>query len=186
MEMKDISLKRIALVLACFMLYACASAPAVHDRALVIRNVPFFPQEDYQCGPASLAGVFNYLGLRTTPGIIAQDIFSKSAGGTLTIDMVLYAREKGFSAVDYSGSMNDLREKISAGSPLIVMVDYGFSVWQKNHFMVVTGYDDKGIVVNSGEEQGEFIGNDRFLRTWKKTGNWSLWIKKKQIRRVKP
>jgi ABC-type bacteriocin/lantibiotic exporter with double-glycine peptidase domain len=171
---------RITLVCSCLMFYACASAPAtVHEREMAIRNVPFYPQEAYQCGPASLAGVFNYLGLRTTPETIAKDIFSKSAGGTLTIDMVLYAQEKGFSAIDYSGGMKDLREKIDAGSPVIVMVDYGFWVWQKNHFMVVVGYNDNGIVVNSGRDEGEFIGNDRFLKIWKKAGFWSLWIRKK-------
>ncbi len=178
---------RITLVFTCLMLYACASAPpSTHQREVVIENVPFYPQKDYQCGPASLAGVFNYLGLRITPEAIAKDIFSRSAGGTLTIDMVLYAREKGFSAVDYSGGIRDLREKIDAGSPVIVMVDYGFSVWQKNHFMVVVGYDDDGVVVNSGREKGEFVRNDSFLKTWKRTGFWSLWIKKKQDRRVLP
>jgi ABC-type bacteriocin/lantibiotic exporter with double-glycine peptidase domain len=146
---------------------------------VVIRNVPFYPQKAYQCGPASLAAVFNYLGFSTTPEAIARDIFSRSAEGTLTIDMLLYAQEKGFSATDYSGSMKDLREKIRAGSPLIVMVDYGYSVWQRNHFMVVVGYAENGVVVNSGREKGEFIGNESFLKTWKRTAYWSLWIRKK-------
>ena len=162
------------------MLCACASAPpAVHEGEVVIRNVPFYPQEAYQCGPASLAGVFNYLDLRTTPERIAEDVFSKSAGGTLTIDMVLYARKMGFSAIDYSGGIRDLREKINAGFPVIVMVDDGFWVWQKNHFMVVVGYNGYGVLVNSGRDEKEFIRNDRFLKIWKKTGFWSLWIKKK-------
>jgi hypothetical protein len=28
--------------------------------ARLIKNVPFYPQEDYQCGPASLAGVWTW------------------------------------------------------------------------------------------------------------------------------
>jgi ABC-type bacteriocin/lantibiotic exporter with double-glycine peptidase domain len=178
--MKKILWRSVALACCCLLLSACATArPRAHEGGKVIAGVPFYPQEDYQCGPASLAGVLNYLGLETAPDKIAQDIFSKSAGGTLTIDMVLYAQEKGFSAMDYSGSIKDLRDNINAGSPVIVMVDNGFWVWQKNHFMVVVGYNDNGIVANSGGNERQFIANDRFLHIWGRTGFWSLLIKKK-------
>jgi predicted double-glycine peptidase len=178
--MKTVLIRSAALVCLCLVLSACATAQS-HTPAggKIIADFPFYPQETYQCGPASLAGVLNYLGLRTTPEKIAQDIFSKSARGTLTIDMVLYSQEQGFSAMDYYGSMKDLREQIDTGSPVIVMVDYGFSVWQKDHFMVVIGYNDDGVVVNSGRNQRQFIENNRFLDTWRRTGYWSLLIKKK-------
>jgi ABC-type bacteriocin/lantibiotic exporter with double-glycine peptidase domain len=172
--------KSVVLACCCLLLTACATAgPRAHEGEKVIAGVPFYPQKDYQCGPASLAGVLNYLGLGTTPEKIAQDIFSKSAGGTLTIDMVLYAQEKGFFTMDYSGSIKDLREKIDAGFPVVVMVDNGFWVWQKNHFMVVVGYSDGGVVANSGGNERQFISNGRFQDIWRRTGFWSLLIKKK-------
>jgi ABC-type bacteriocin/lantibiotic exporter with double-glycine peptidase domain len=178
--MKKIMWTSVALACCCLLLSACATArPKTHEGEKVIEGVPFYPQEDYQCGPASLAGVLNYLGLGTTPQKIAEDVFSKTARGTLTIDMVLYAQEKGFSATDYSGSITDLREKIDTGSPIIVMVDYGLWVWQKNHFMVVVGYNDGGIVANSGGNERQFITNNRFVDIWKRTGFWSLLIRKK-------
>ncbi len=161
-------------------LSACASAPpAVQHGDVIIGNVPFHPQEDHQCGPASLAGVLNYQGLGISPEEIARDLFSKSAGGTLTIDMALYPQRKGFSALNYSGSLKDLREKIDSGYPLIVMVDYGFSVWQANHFMVVVGYNNDGVIVNSGKKEHERIENNAFLRTWRRTDFWTLLVKKK-------
>ncbi len=176
-----IVLKTLAALLCSGMLLAaCSSVPAVaRQDGTVIGNVPFYPQEDYQCGPASLAGVLNYEGLGTTPEKIAEDIFSRSAGGTLTLDMVLYAQRNGFSAQEYSGSMEDLREKINAGQPLLVMVDYGFLAWQANHFMVVVGYDNRGIIANSGRKEHQFIENDTFQRIWRKAGFWSLLVKKK-------
>jgi ABC-type bacteriocin/lantibiotic exporter with double-glycine peptidase domain len=178
--MKSTLWPSIALACCCLLLSACATSRLrAHEGEKVIAGVPFYPQEDYQCGPASLAGVLNYLGSGTTPDKIAREVFSKTAGGTLTIDMVLYAQEKGFSAMDYSGSIKDLREKIDAGSPIVVMVDNGFWVWQKNHFMVVVGYNADGIVANSGGNERQFIANNRFLDIWRKTGFWSLLIKKK-------
>jgi hypothetical protein len=68
-----------------------------------IENVPFYPLEDYQCGPASLAAVLSFQGMAVSPDDIAADIFSSKAKGTLGIDMVLYARGKGLSAEQYSG-----------------------------------------------------------------------------------
>jgi hypothetical protein len=161
--------------------WACASAPQVSRQGdVVLEKVPFYPQEDYQCGPASLAAVLNYQGmLNISPGEIAHDIFSKSARGTLNIDMVLYAQKKGLFVRDYSGSLKDLREKIDAGYPLVVMVDYGFSVWQVNHFMAVVGYDKDVVIVNSGNKEHEVIGNDAFLKAWRRTNFWTLLIKKK-------
>ncbi len=168
------------LLCYCLLLAACASAPpAARQGETVIGNVPFYPQEADQCGPASLAGVLNYEGLDTTPERIAKDIFSRSARGTLNLDMALYAQRNGFSAQEYSGSMQDLKEKISAGQPLLVMVDYGFLAWQVNHFMVVVGYNSDGVIANSGKKEREFINNDTFLRIWRKAGFWSLAIRKK-------
>jgi ABC-type bacteriocin/lantibiotic exporter with double-glycine peptidase domain len=169
-----------ALLFVCLLLSACASVPGgAHTGEVIIGNVPFYPQEDHQCGPASLAGVLQFRGMQITPEEIAGAIFSKTARGTLTLDMALYAQKKGLFSLEYSGSMSDLREKIDAGNPLIVMVDNGISIWQVNHFMVVLGYNDDGVIVNSGKKEHEFIDNDKFMKGWTRTGFWSLLITNK-------
>lgn len=143
-----------------------------------IESVPFFPQEDYQCGPASLAIVLNFWGIDVSPHDITREIFSKSAGGTLNIDMVLYAKRTGLYADQYRGDKEDLKKYIDAGMPVIVLVDYGFSLYQANHFMVIVGYNDQGVVVDSGRKKNLFILWNDFLKTWKKTNFWTLLIKK--------
>jgi len=144
--------------------------------ARAIEGVPFFPQEEFQCGPASLAGVLNYYGLRITPAEIAAEVFSRSARGTLDMDMVFYAQRKGMKAEQYAGSLEDLQGSIDSRRPLIVLIDQGFWVYQNHHFMVVVGYDKGGIVVNSGKEENKFISLDSFLKTWEKTKFWTLRI----------
>ena len=145
----------------------------------VIRNVPFHPQEDFQCGPASLAAVLNYWGVSVTPERVARDIYSSSAKGTLNIDMLLYAQSRGLAASQYSGRLDDLREKIDSGRPLIVLVDYGFSIIQANHYMVIIGYDDRGVIANSGRDEMKFIPAEDFLKSWEKTKFWTLLITRK-------
>lgn len=159
-------------------LLSCASLPPTlqteNDR--IIEAVPFFPQEEYQCGPASLAGVLNYYGLRVTPADIAAEIFSRQAGGTLDMDMVFYAERKGLKAEQYAGSFEDLRENIDARRPLIILIDQGLWVYQNNHFMVVVGYGQGGIIANSGREKNKFIPSEKLLKSWGRTKFWTLRI----------
>ena len=146
----------------------------------IIENVPFYAQEAYQCGPASLAGVLNYWSVPVRPDDIAKDIFSENARGTLSIDMVIYAQKKGLFAFQYKGGLEDLKNNIEAGYPLIVLVDYGISFFQANHFMVVVGYNENGVRVNSGKNNNIFIANKEFLKVWKRADNWTLLIKKSE------
>jgi ABC-type bacteriocin/lantibiotic exporter with double-glycine peptidase domain len=146
----------------------------------MIENVPFFPQEIYQCGPASLAGVFSYWGVKVSPEIIATEIYSKSAKGTLGLDMVLYAQKKGLDVGQSRGSIKSIKENIDLGYPVVVLVDYGFWVYQQNHFMVIVGYNENGVIANSGRNRLKFIREEDFLRSWGKTDFWTLLIKPKQ------
>ena len=146
----------------------------------IINNVPFYPQEDFQCGPASLAGVLNFWDIHVTPEEIATDIYSPSARGTLNLDMILYPEKKGMKATHYKGSIDDIRNKIDLGYPVIVLVDLGLLIYQQNHFMVVVGYDENGIVANSGKDRFKPIPLKNFIKTWEKTNFWTLWIKPKQ------
>ncbi|UCF82128.1 MAG: C39 family peptidase [Desulfobacteraceae bacterium] len=146
-----------------------------------VENVPFYSQLTYQCGPASLAGVLHFYGDAVTPDQIAGAIFRDNIHGTVTLDMVLYARKKGFSARWYSGSAYDIQCAVDGNVPLIVMVDLGFANLSKYHYMVVVGYEPKGIIVNSGKDREKLISWNRFLPRWKRTKSWTLRIQPKSV-----
>jgi hypothetical protein len=179
-----IILQRVSLlpvILVIVSLISCATGREISgsgEKHIVI-GVPFYAQEAYQCGPASLAGVLNFWGINVGPGEISKDIFSRSARGTLNLDMVLYAQKRGLYALQYAGSMEDLRKNIDSGHPVIVLVAYGFSVYEVDHFMVATGYYDNGVIVNSGREQNKFIDEGDFLKIWAKANYWTLLIEKR-------
>jgi predicted double-glycine peptidase len=167
------------LIVIILLLHSCATINEIPEagNTHIIENITFYPQETYQCGPASLAEVLNYWGVNVTPDNIAKEIFSESARGTLNIDMVLYTQRKGLHATQYTGSMEDLKKEINSGYPIIVLVDYGFSVYQVNHFMVIIGYNEYGVIVNSGRDKEKFIPEEKFMKTWKRTNYWTLLIK---------
>jgi predicted double-glycine peptidase len=177
---------RPTLLLALFLLasVSCAtSSMRPNGGAVIIKDVPFFAQEAYQCGPASLAEVMDYwygkmgASRRVTPEEIAASIYSPSARGVLGLDLELYARKQGFETEQYSGSVDDLKKQVDRGVPAIIFVDYGFLGYEVNHFMVVTGYTKSGVVVNSGRVQSQTISGRELERIWKKNRYWTLLLK---------
>jgi ABC-type bacteriocin/lantibiotic exporter with double-glycine peptidase domain len=141
-----------------------------------IIDVPFYPQEKDQCGPAALASVLAYWQGDESPAEIASTIFSKSAGGVLGIDLENYAAGKGYRTRQYSGGLPDLMANIDSGHPLIILVDTGIWVVQGHHFMTVVGYDDSAVFAHSGREKWKRIENDELISQWRKTDFWTLLI----------
>jgi ABC-type bacteriocin/lantibiotic exporter with double-glycine peptidase domain len=164
-------------LMICLLSSCAAPARIAGTNGRTLADVPFFPQEKYECGPAALASVLNYNGVNSTPEEIAAAIFSRTAKGTLNFDLALYAMGKGLEAEIYAGSMDAIVRSIEKRIPLIVLVDYGFWVYQQNHFMVVVGYNENGLIVNSGRENLKFIPSGEFLKIWEKTKYWTLSVR---------
>lgn len=175
--MAALSAKRYIGLLVFPLLLSCATARTTGPPARVLEGVPFYAQETKQCGPASLAGVLNFWGVDVTPEDIAGEIYNGSAKGTLNIDLALYARSKGLEARYFSGTLEDIKSSIDAGYPLIVLVDLGRWPYRQDHFMVVVGYAEDGLIVNSGKEEHKFLPMEDFLRSWEKAGFWTLLVK---------
>jgi ABC-type bacteriocin/lantibiotic exporter with double-glycine peptidase domain len=177
------TVKQVLTIITLISLVLLASCVAPHsqqraDHGHLIHDVPFFPQEEFQCGPAALASVLNYWNADVSPDDVAAEIFSKSARGTLTIDMILHAQKNGFYAEQFRGSLEKVREYVDAGYPLVVLVDYGFWLIQANHFMVVIGYGGDHVIVHSGKTANKFLQVNKFLTSWEKTGYWTLLIRR--------
>ena len=148
--------------------------PAYPSESRVIPGVPFFPQERYQCGPASLAGAMGYYGVRVTPREVARQVFRPDLRGTLGLDLALYARERGLQARWYSGDTSDLLDSLESGQPLILMVDRGWGPVKRPHFLVAKGYSPRGLVANSGREEGKTLPWKSFVEEWRRAGHWTL------------
>ena len=174
----------LLILYLCFLNGCSTGAKELHiarpSQTVLIKDVPFFPQLDYQCGPASLAGVLNYYGDTVTPDEIAEAIYRQKIRGTVSLDMVLYARQRGFTSKWYEGSMDDIVRAVDSGSPLVVMIDLGFSLARAYHYMVITGYSFEGVIANTGTTPQKLISWERFMSQWEKTHNWTLLVTPKE------
>jgi predicted double-glycine peptidase len=119
--------------------------------------------------------VLNFWGYHYAGGDSCRSL-QQFSPGVLGIDLALYAQKKGLQSDFYRGDTEDLRRQIDSGRPVIVLVDYGFWVYEKGHFMVVVGYNDNGFIVNTGAARMKFIANADFASPWRKAGFWTLVI----------
>ncbi|NIQ00722.1 MAG: PA2778 family cysteine peptidase [Nitrospinaceae bacterium] len=140
-----------------------------------LTEVPFFPQRDYQCGPASLAMTLAWSGLKVTPEDLKPQVYSAKREGSLPPDMIAAARRRGRIAYPVTSTADLLRE-VAAGHPVIVLQRLE-SFWQTQwHYAVVIGYDleRREIVLHSGAEERLAMALDAFEQTWKPWGYWGL------------
>jgi len=140
-----------------------------------ITSVPFFPQTDYQCGPASLAMTLVWSGVLTDPEQLAGEVYTPSLKGSLQPAMIGAARRHGRVAYVISSPEELLRE-VASGHPVIVLQNLGLSwvpVW---HYSVVIGYDtDTGtLTLHSGETSKKEIAMRIFDNTWSRSKYWGL------------
>ena len=145
-------------------------------RALVAK-VPLIHQEDFYCGPTSLAMVLQWSGTEVTPAEIAAQAFSPRAKGTYLADMTGTARRRGQLAVEIS-TFSDLLTEIAAGHPVIVFQNLGLNWAPKWHYAVAVGYDlDQDLIVlHSGEMDRMVIPLTQFHHTWRRGGYWGLLV----------
>ena len=143
-----------------------------------IDGVPFFPQDELMCGPSALASVMGYYGVRKEMDEVAREVYEERLRGTLPIDLLLYAKEKGFDASYYGGSLIDLKEKISEKRPLILFLNLGLSEYPVGHYIVVVGYDERSgaVLAHSGMEREKVFVYKRLLSSWEKTGFSTLLV----------
>src|SRR4030066_2023087 len=140
-----------------------------------VRDVHFYPGEEYQCGPSVLASVLNYLGHDIKPEDISKEIYLQNIRGTLNIDMAGFARRfEDVTVKEFQGDITLLKESLALGSPLIVFVDLGIWNIRKGHYMLVVGHDDsrEGVIVYSGAERDKLIRYKDFMRVWKRGSYW--------------
>lgn len=147
-----------------------------------IDNVPFYAQEEYMCGPSSLASVIGYWDRNIPDEEIAAEVYDEKLKGTLPVDLLLYARSKGFEAVYYKGGIEDLKEKISLNVPLIVFIDLGYDFYPVGHYMVIVGYNDKSkhVIAYSGVNKNEVYSYSELHKLWSKTNFSTLLVRGKR------
>jgi predicted double-glycine peptidase len=141
-----------------------------------LKSVPFFPQEDYQCGPASLATALQAKGRNVTPNDLTKQVFLPGRKGSLQVEMRSATRQQGMLAVTMAGRMKDLFTEVNNGNPVVVLQNLGLSWYPRWHYAVVIGYDlpRENVILRSGTVERQVIAMTTFEHTWKRSNYWGI------------
>jgi Peptidase_C39 like family/Tetratricopeptide repeat len=165
-------------------LAGCAGIPEANYTAnrtgrsarVELANVPFYPQEQYQCGPAALAMVFAYAGVPRTPKDITGLVYLPGREGSLQPEMLAATRREGLLPYKLATEPDALLQELAAGHPVVVLLNLRFSFLPEWHYAVLVGYDltSKEVVLRSGANRRLIMTLHDFDRSWAKSGRWAF------------
>ena len=168
-----------------FVLGACASSPQTrllldHPPDLPphteLSDVPFFPQQEYHCGPAALAAIINYRGIAVEPDDIARLVYLPELQGSLQVEIVAATRQFDLLPVQLDGQLESLLRELAAGNPVFVLQNLAIEAYPLWHYEILIGYDlEQGhMILRSGVNRRITRTFALFEKTWQRADHWAL------------
>ncbi|MGE5130364.1 MAG: PA2778 family cysteine peptidase [Sphingomonadaceae bacterium] len=138
--------------------------------------MPFYPQEDHQCGPAALATALGAQGIELSPDALAPEVYLPGREGSLAAEMLGATRRQGLVAYPLRPQLEDVLREIAAGTPVIVLQNLSLPIVPQWHYAVAVGYDlpAEQIALRSGRTRRELMTLSTFERTWARSGRWAM------------
>jgi len=158
-----------------------------YEKGLILDDTPFFPQEKYQCGPASLAMLLGASGVDVHPDALVPHTYLPGRQGSLQLELIAASRLHGRIPYVINPYIKSLIAELEAGRPVLVLQNLGLNILPAYHYAVVIGVLPEGkIVLRSGREQKLVMGVERFLATWRRTDSWGMIALKPGVLPVDP
>lgn len=151
-------------------------SPLVATALSLSLAVPFVGQEQNTCGAASLAMVLRYWGAGTSHDEIAREVVRPELKGALGSRLVTFARSRGFFAIAYEGDLQQLRDSLAKGRPVVVAWNLGQGLL---HNVVVLGMETAGrrLLVNDPElGPRRWVDEEVFESRWGGADHWTLLV----------
>ncbi|MFZ4550730.1 MAG: PA2778 family cysteine peptidase [Aquabacterium sp.] len=178
----------MAACMLAFCLQGCADLLATQSRAVMahppagmapvaeLRDVPFFPQTENQCGPAALATAMGAVGVQVPPQALESAVFLPARQGSLQIEMLAAARRHELVATRIGSDLPSLLREVAAGHAPVVLLNLGLSVQPLWHYAVVVGYDLRAgeAVLRSGTTERQILPLSTLEFSWARSGNWAF------------
>lgn len=141
-----------------------------------LAQVPFHPQEDFQCGPAALATVLQSAGIDRTPAQLVEQVYLPARQGSLQVELLGASRRAGTVPYVLRKQPDALLREVAAGHPVVVLQDVGGLLRTQWHYAVVVGYDLAGqtLTLRSGPHRRLVMPLEEFDRTWARSDRWAF------------
>ncbi len=141
-----------------------------------LHGVPFFAQEDHQCGPAALAMVAQAAGVSVTPEALLPQVYLPGRQGSLQLEMLAASRRQGLPGYLLAPRLDSLLREVGAGHPVLVLQNLAFGFAPVWHYAVVIGFDRERneLTLHSGRTERLVMSLFTFERTWARADHWAM------------
>jgi len=145
-------------------------------RPVELTDVPFFPQEQYECGPAALATVLNWTDSFVNPDELAPEVYLPKRHGSLQLELIGATRRHRRIPYVLRPQLESVFAEVASGNPVLILQNLSFWWYPDWHYAVVVGFDLKHdrIVLRSGRERRHDIPIEIFERTWRRAKYWAM------------
>jgi len=153
--------------------------PGTSD-SIELTSTPFYPQQDYECGPAALATVLSAAlqenGTAVVPDALVAEVYVPDRKGSLQPEIVAAARKRGLVVYPVRPALEDLVAQLAAGQPVLVLQNLGLKSLPVWHYAVVIGADEtaEDVVLRSGTVRRRVESSGDFMRRWSLAGRWGI------------
>jgi hypothetical protein len=164
-------------------LAGCAASPPLAEglpaglpRSVELAGTPFFPQDEYQCGPAALATVLQASGITTTPDDLKPQVYVPGKRGSLQAELIGATRRHGRLPYVMPQQAQELVAELNEGRPVLVLQNLGATRLPVWHYAVLIGYDagrNVALLRSDTRERVEMRWQ-KFARTWHLGGRWAI------------
>lgn len=144
--------------------------------SIELQQTPFYPQADYQCGPAALATVLADSGVAIAPEQLVEQVYIPGRRGSLQVELLAAARRSDRLPYVIEPELGALLAELAAGRPVLVLQNLGLSFAPVWHYAVVVGYDtDRGeLILRSGTTERRQMRVAKFLSSWQASEQWAV------------
>jgi tetratricopeptide (TPR) repeat protein len=167
----------LPVVLLALLLGGCATPqtlglrqapPAAENVVVELKDVPFFAQEDHQCGPAALATMLQHSGRPLSPEALTEQVYLPGRKGSLAVELAAAARRQGRLVYSIAPQLEALLAALHQGHPVLVLQNNGLRLIPFWHYAVVVGADRERevFILRSGRTERLEVPFTTFERTW--------------------
>lgn len=135
-----------------------------------------YPQEDYFCGPSSMATLLTHQHIEFIYADVIGSTFTPELKGSLQVEMKATARRYALIPYEINPNLAAVLGEVSNNRPVLVLFNLGLDAIPVWHYSVVTGFNkaSKEIFLTGAKNTQTWMTFDEFERFFSKGGSWAI------------
>lgn len=139
-------------------------------------SIAIYPQEEYFCGPSSMATLLNHQQVEFVYSDVVGSTFTPELKGTLQVEMKATARQYGLIPYVINPNLASILSEVSNNRPVLVLLNLGLASLPTWHYTVVIGFNKemKQVYLSAPTNKQASMSFDEFEMFFERGGSWAV------------